>query len=561
MTWLDHAVIVAYLLLIMAAGWWAGRKRTEAKLSDPNESDAESFFLAGRTLTGIAAGTSMVATTLAADTPLVVAGLTITKGVAGNWFWWCFAVGHVLSGVILARYWRRTGVTTDAELCELRYGGPAAAVLRGLKAFIFAVPINCIVLGWVILAMQKVGSAGLPEVDPTHLTVGLVVLVLLYSLRSGFAGVVATDMIQFPLALGGAILLAWMAVDQAGGLGAIVAHAHATRGPQSTALFPVGTESLPWASVLAFLGVQWWAQKGSDGGGILVQRLLATRSERDAEIGGLWFIFAHYVLRPWPWVVTGLAAAVLVPDAVAVDPEAAYAHLIVEVLPVGLRGLLVAAFLAAFMSTVDTHLNWGASYLSHDLAGRFGGAGERARKLVSRGGVIGLAVLAVVASGFMSSIEGAWQFLIAFASGSGAVILLRWFWWRISAWSELSAIIASTVISVGLYLWVPEMAFETKLLTIVLGSAAVWLPITFAVSPDMARVRAFHAKVQLPGPGWMALDPEVSSIRPHLARWAGGVVGVYSLLFGTGWVLLGPTGPGLAALVLGAVSLAWVIRT
>jgi SSS family solute:Na+ symporter len=548
MTWLDHCVILTYLLLIAWAGWWAGRK---AEADAKAHGDTESFFLAGRSLSGWAAGTSMVATTLAADTPLVVAGLTLTKGVAGNWFWWSMAVSHVLTGVILARFWRRTGVTTDAEFCELRYGGRAAAGLRAFKAFLFAVPINCIVLGWVILAMQKVGSAVLPEVPPGQLTMGLVVMVLLYSLRSGFAGVVATDLIQFPLALGGSILLAWVAVDTAGGLGAVVAHAHATRGPQSTALFPVGTDALPWASLFAFLGVQWWAQKASDGGGILVQRLLATKSERDAEIAGLWFCFAHYVLRPWPWILTGLAAAVLVPEAVSADPEAAYAHLIVEVLPVGLRGFMVAAFLAAFMSTVDTHLNWGASYISHDLVGRFGRVPGSGRRWVNRASVVGLALLAVVTTGFMDSIEGAWQFLIAFGSGSGAVILLRWFWWRVSAWSELSAILASTILSVGVYLLAPELSYLHKLLVVVLGSAMVWVPITFLHGPDMDRVRAFHARVKLPGPGWLAIDAQAGPLGPELRRWAWGTVGIFGMLFGMGWTLLGQLGPGAMALAVG----------
>ena len=555
MTGLDHLIILLYICAVTYAGWWAGKRGAAGTNAS---SDHERFFLAGRNLSGWAAGTSMVATTLAADTPLVVAGLTLTKGVAGNWFWWAMAISHVLTGVVLARYWRRTGALTDAAFCELRYSGNGAAFLRGLKAFYFAVPINCIVLGWVILAMQKVGSVVLPEIPETTLTVGLLVLVLFYSLRSGFQGVVATDILQFPIALGGAILLAWMSIDAAGGLGAVIETTQLERGASSIAMFPAGSPALPWESLIAFLGVQWWAQKNADGGGILVQRLLATRSEKDAAIGGLWFCVAHYVLRPWPWILTGLAAAILVPGAVEADPEAAYAALIIEVLPVGLRGLLVAAFLAAFMSTVDTHLNWGASYLSHDLAERFGGVSPAKQKLVARISVVVLACLAVLTASFMESIEGAWEFLIAFGAGSGATMLLRWVWWRVSAWTETSAIIASTVLSVGVYALAPEWAYLSKLAVIVLGSAAIWLTVTWKFPADPAHAAKFHEKVLPPGPGWAKFRTPGSptrSLGAEMRVWAIGSASIYSLLFGAGGLFLGSPTTGLALTFFGAVGI------
>jgi len=554
-TRLDYLIIALYVALVTFAGWWAGqRKRT----SESASSDHEHFFLAGRNLSGWAAGTSMVATTLAADTPLVVAGLTLTKGVAGNWFWWAMAVSHVLTGVVLARYWRRTRALTDAAFCEIRYAGRGAACLRGLKAFYFAVPINCIVLGWVILAMQKVGAAVLPEVSETSLTIGLIALVLLYSLRSGFHGVVATDLLQFPIALAGAILLAWMAVDAAGGLSAVLDATIAERGAEALAIFPAGSAALPWESLIAFLGVQWWAQKNADGGGILVQRLLATRSEKDAALGGLWFCVAHYVLRPWPWILTGLAAAVLVPDAVAADPEGAYAALILEVLPVGLRGFLVAAFLAAFMSTVDTHLNWGASYLSHDLAERFGGVSPANQKLVARVSVVALACLAVFTASRMHTIEGAWEFLIAFGAGSGATMLLRWGWWRISAWTETSAILASTVLSIGVYTLAPEWTYLAKLSLVVVGSAVVWLTVTWKFPADEENARAFYERVRPPGPGWARFQTDkqpVRLLRTEMTLWAIGTASVYGLLFGVGGIFLGSPVNGAVLTGLGAVGI------
>jgi len=537
LTTLDFAVVAVYLAAIVAVGWWAGRRDAR--------DGVEGFFLAGRKLPWWLLGTSMVATTLAADTPLTVVGLTLSKGVAANWFWWSFAVSHVLVSVGLARLWRRADVLTDAELCELRYRGRAAPVLRGLKAFYFAVPINCFVMGWVLLAMAKVSAAVLPELHPWLVVAVLLAVTVAYSLRSGFSAVVLTDLLQFPIALGGAVVLAWIAVDQAGGLPAVRAAAVAYKGEGMLALFPAGGELLPWHALAAFLGVQWWAQKNADGGGVLIQRLLAARDEREAERGGLWFCVAHYILRPWPWILAALAALVLVPDAVATDPEGAYAELIVRVLPSGLRGLLVAGFLAAFMSTMDTQLNWGASYIVNDLAGRFTALPPDRLPHVSRLAVAGMALLALVAGSAMDSIVGAWQLIVAFGAGSGAVVLLRWYWWRITAEAEIAAMLASTVLAAAVYRWAPDVAYVWQLLIIAGGSALVWLPVTLWACPAPAEVGPFYQRVRPPGPGWSAVAysvsaPPPSSLLRDVVRWLGWLAVVLGGLLGLGWILLRP---------------------
>ncbi len=557
---LDLLVIAVYLVGIFGVGVWAGR--------EGGGKDAEGFFLAGRQLPWWLLGTSMVATTLAADTPLTVAGLTLSKGVAGNWFWWSFAISHVLVALVIGPLWRRAEVVTDAEFCEFRYGGREAAFLRGLKAFYFAVPINCIVMGWVFLAMEKVSLAVVPEWPVSRVVGVLLLLTLVYSVRSGFRGVVLTDLVQFPLALGGSILLAWIAVREAGGLTVVVEAAVDRAGPQAIALFPVDSELLPWHALFAFLGVQWWAQKYADGGGIFIQRLLAARSERDAALGGLWFCIAHYVLRPWPWVLTGMAAVVLVPEAVQMDPEGAYPVLLREVLPAGLRGLLVASFLAAFMSTIDTHLNWGSSYVVHDLLVRWRLVAPDRTVLASRLSVVGMALLALVSTRFMDTIAGAWEFVTAFGAGSGAVILLRWYWWRITAGAEIAAMVASTVLAVGVYTLAPEdWPYLYRLVVIVGGSALVWIPVTWRSTVRPEQLVAFYQRVRPPGPGWKAVAavaglPAPGPLLPGLVRWVLGTGAILAGLLGLGDALLGAPLRGGVTLLIGAILVALIaLRT
>jgi SSS family solute:Na+ symporter len=553
---LDIAIIFAYLAAVFMLGWLAGRKRKGNAAGD--------FFLAGRSLPWWLVGTSMVATTLAADTPLAVAGMTITGGVAKNWFWWSFIISHSLMAMVLARLWRRAGVVTDAEFVSLRYSGPWVGRLRSIKAFISAVLVNCVVMGWVFLAMLKVSAAVLPELSEWQVIGSLLFLTLIYSIRSGFHGVVWTDLAQFPIALAGTVVLAVYAVNEAGGLDAISSAAVASGGEEALSLFPTSGRLLPVEALFTFLAVQWWAQKGADGGGILIQRLSAARTERDAELGAIWFCVAHYLLRPWPWIVTGLAAMTLLPESAVADPEGVYAELIMAVLPVGLRGLLVAAFLAAFMSTIDTHLNWGASYVVNDLL-RDRVTPEKAL-FYSRLSVVLMAMLALCATAIMGSIEGGWKIVIVMGAGSGLVILLRWFWWRITAEVELVAVATSIILTGFIYIYDSSMPYLIQMSIVVGGSTVAWVHVMLSqpVSPDS--LAEFYRKVRPPGPGWVAVsmaagEPNPPKLAPPIMRWLCITFGLISVLVGTGWCLISDPLLGFAALAVGALFITLSIRS
>jgi solute:Na+ symporter, SSS family len=553
---LDIAIIFAYLAAVFMLGWLAGRKRSTDVAGD--------FFLAGRSLPWWLVGTSMVATTLAADTPLAVAGMTITGGVAKNWFWWSFIISHSLMAMILARLWRRAGVVTDAEFVSIRYSGPWVGKLRSIKAFISAVLVNCVVMGWVFLAMLKVSAAVLPELSEWQVIGGLLLLTLIYSVRSGFHGVVWTDLAQFPIALAGTVILAVYAVNEAGGLDAVSAAAVVSGGEEALSLFPTSGKLLPIEALFTFLAVQWWAQKGSDGGGILIQRLSAARTERDAELGGLWFCVAHYLLRPWPWIITGLAAMVILPESAAADPEGVYAELIMTVLPVGLRGLLVAAFLAAFMSTIDTHLNWGASYMVNDLL-RDRVTPERAL-LFSRVSVVLMAGLALGATAIMGSIEGGWKIVIVMGAGSGLVILMRWFWWRITAEVELVAVTTSIVLTCFIYIYDPSMPYLIQMSIVVGGSTVAWVNVMLRQPADPTSLALFYKKVRPPGPGWKAVsmaagEASPPKLLPPILRWIGVTLGLIASLAGTGWCLISTPSLGLMTLAIGIILITLSIRS
>jgi len=572
MTALDIGVIIAYLLGIAALGWLAGRNKTLQSTAD--------FFLGSKNFPWWIVGTSMVATTVAADTPLAVSGISINDGVGGNWFWWAFIGSHVLVTVALARLWRRADVVTDAEFVELRYADKAAPLLRLVKAFYFAVPINCIVMGFVMLAMVKVSTALLPEVPAWQVIGALIVLTLLYSVRSGYHAVVITDLVQFPIAIIGGFILVFYAVDAAGGLDAVAQAAVDRHGDEAAIdVFPAGTKFLPWHAVAAFLGIQWWAQKGADGGGIFIQRLLSARSERDAEAGGIWFMVGHYLIRPWPWILCGLAAIVVVPQAIdpvtvavldtsftiAGDAELGYPALIRDVLPSGLRGLMVASFLAAFMSTIDTHLNWGASYIANDLVGPKFGADKATS--VSRWATMGLMVVAIGATLAMDSIRGAWEFIIAFGAGAGPPILLRWYWWRITAAAELAGMVASTTLAVVLYATTgADWTYLDKLLIIVPGSAFVWVTVAVKTCPRPEQLAEFYQRVRPVGPGWKTVAdavegaPKPGELLPDLIRWFLGVVAIACSLLGLGHALLVDGMAGMTSFSIGIILLVYVAR-
>jgi Na+/proline symporter len=514
----------------------------------------------------------MAAITFNVDTPLYVAGLVARRGIAGNWEWWSFAFAHVLMAFVLARLWRRAEVMTDAELTEMRYAGRPAAVLRGTRALLYAIPINCLGIGYGMLAMRKVILA-LGVVDALHLpgdagvwaVLLIVVVTLAYAAASGLWGVVATDFVQLVLALGGAMLIGWFALSEMGGLGALrerlalAGHADALR------MVPrPGEAALPFGTFLAYLTIQWWSFRNADGGGMFVQRLSSVKDERAAERAAVLFNIINYVVRTWPWIVVALAALVVLPD--LKDPELAYPLMMRRYLPAGLLGLVFASLLAAFMSTVSTQVNWGASYIVRDVYQRFvrRDASQPRLVLVARLASVLITVLAAVASFAMDDVGRIFRFIILIGNGSGTVLLLRWFWWRVNAWAEWSALLAGPVIAL-LTTFVPALAalsFGAKLALTAFGSLAIWLPVMLLTGPERPEVlESFYRKARPGGPGWRAVRERVglapaTDLGRDLAEGCGALAQVLGAMLGLGGVVAGSTEwalGGAMALILGTM--------
>lgn len=524
----------------------------------------EEFFAAGRSLPWWLAGTSIVATTFAADTPLAIAGLVATEGVWGNWFWWADVLPALIAALWIAELWRRSGVLTDPELVELRYAGRRASALRSFRAVYFGIGRNAIVIGWVNLAMLKVLKLGLGLEAQTSamLLAGLFVIGAGYTLASGLWGVVLTDAFQFGLAMAGSIALAVLAVEHAGGLQSLIA-----RVPRAQLSLVPTTGDAFWA-FLIYLGVQSWAAGNTEGSGYVAQRLLSTRSDRDARLAALWYAIAHFVLRPWPWIVVGLVALVRYPG--LDDPESGYVRVLLDDLPSGMRGVMLAALIAAYLSTIDTHLNWGASYLTRDLWARLwrrdsaASPTDRERVRVARWSVVLLAAIGALSTLGMSSIVGAWKFLAQISAGLGAVVLARWLWWRVNAWSEIAVMTSSLVASAALLAFT-DLGFPFSLALVVAITLPVTLVVTLCTEPEpQALLLGFYRKVR--PPGWWgpvarpAGLPERGLGFGDLARVLAGSLGVYGLLLGAGGLLLGGGAKSLAAGAVGLALLAWVVR-
>ena len=570
MTGLDWAVILAYFALATTIG---------VSLTRRGGRSVADYFVGGRALPWWLAGTSMVATTFAADTPLAVTELVAQYGVAGNWLWWNMVMSGILTVFFYARLWRRAGVLTDVEFTELRYGGRPAAVLRAFRAGYLALPVNLIVMGWVNLAMVEIASVAL---DIPRLAALLVCFFLAagYSVLSGLWGVVVTDLFQFGLALGGAVVLAVFAVEAVGGISGLEAGLADVYGSAeaATSLLPAtGVAWMPAITFAVYLAMNWWASwyPGAEpgGGGYVAQRIFSARTERDGLLATLWFNVAHYALRPWPWILVALSTTVLYPG--LENPRQGYVMAILDLLPPGLTGLLLAGLAAAYMSTISTQLNWGASYLVNDLYARFLDRGEGEAHLirVSRAATLVLMLASLVVTYFMSSIEGAWRFLLAIGAGTGLVLILRWYWWRINAWSEIAAMVAS--LAVSLVLWFgagldpddPGQWAGIMIVTVACSTAA-WVAVTFLTRPEPDEVLdGFYRRVRPGGPGWSAVSRRLGFGREEIeggalnwTNWVAGVVAVYTALFGTGKLIFGAWGEAAALLALTAAAFAWIAR-
>ena len=561
---LDWSVIAAYFILSLLVGLYYTR-RAGSNISE--------YFLSGRDLPWWLAGTSMVATTFAADTPLAVTEMVARNGVAGNWLWWALLPSGMLTVFFFARLWRRAEVMTDVEFAELRYSGKPAAFLRGFRAIYLGLGVNLIIMGWVNLGMAKVlsGTLGIGKWQALTFCLGIT---FLYSILSGLWGVVVTDAVQFVIAMAGSIALAYFGVKAVGGLDALHARLAAATpagsnepfGPSVVNLLPDGSAAwmLPLMTLAVYLCVNWWASwyPGAEpgGGGYVAQRIFSTRNERHGLLATLWFNVAHYALRPWPWILVALCSIALFPGGVLnpetqqADPAFGYIKVMTEYLPVGFRGLLLASFAAAYMSTIATQMNWGASYVVNDFYRRFikADGSDKHYVFVSRMATLLTVLLSIIVTYFMNRITQGWELLLSIGAGTGLVYILRWYWWRVNAWSEISAMVAALVVSLsiassGIFDASP-LGFAQTLLVTVAATTIAWVTTTFLTAPEPPAVLdAFYRRVTPAGPGWAAVSRRTGVVSPdpmapNFINWLLGIVMVYAVLYGLGEIFFGTFG-------------------
>jgi len=571
----DWIFIVWYFILSIGIGLYYSKKAGKS---------ISEYFLSGRSLPWWLLGTSMVATTFSSDTPLAVTGIVIKDGVSGNWFWWNFMLGSALTVLFFAHLWRRAEVVTEVEFIDIRYSGRAARFLRGFKALYLGIPVSCITFGWVTLAMVKIiqiifGTSG---VAALAICLGLTVF---YTTLSGLWGVVATDMLLFGVAMLGSIVLSVVSVEKAGGIGAMakaVKALGAGTGQDYLSVFPPLGQALPLAFFVA-LFVQWWAvyYPGAEpgGGGWIAQRMLAGKDARHAVKGTLWFTIAHYVIRPWPWILTALAALVLFPGITGAAPgemESAYPRMI-AFLPKGIMGLVVASLFAAFMSTIESIVNLSGSFLLNDFYRPFvrKNASEKHYVAASRALVIFVSLLGAGFSYVLGSVKMGWQLVMELSAGIGLVLLLRWYWWRINAWSEIAALSASAATAVYLKIFPDNAlvrglgrglekagfrvdAWGVGILLIVAVTTVAWIAVTFLTKPDETdKLLAFYRKVR-PGGVWgpiARLNGGAYKLQaaPFLG-WGLAVLMILFLLLGLGKVIFISFGAGAAYLAAGGLA-------
>ncbi|NHQ60336.1 Na+:solute symporter [Chlorobium sp. BLA1] len=564
---LDYGFILGYLLLTLVIGLWFSKRASE---------NVDEFFLSGRQLPWWIAGTGMVATTFAADTPLAVAGFVAKNGIAGNWVWWTFVSGGMLTVFFFARLWRRAEILTDLEFIELRYSGRAARFLRGFKAVYFGLFINAVIIGWVNLAMFKIIRIMLPELNPEWAIVALVVLTTFYSGLSGLWGVSITDAVQFVIAMAGCIILAVLAVNSpavvsAGGLTKALPSwmfdFFPSFSPAGTDRSVTGAAALTFASFAAMAFVQWWSSwyPGAEpgGGGYIAQRMMSAKNEKHSLLATLWFTVAHYCLRPWPWIIVGLASLVMFPDLPMNQKEDGFVYVMKAVLPPGLKGLLIAAFLAAYMSTLSTHLNWGTSYLINDFYKRFlkTDGDERHYVNISKITTFLTAAFALYITFFvLETITGAWEFIIQCGAGTGFVLILRWFWWRLNAWSEITSMVVPFIVF-GCINFFTTITFPFSIFIIVAITIAATLVVTYLTKPtEQAQLETFYRTTRVGGLLWKKVSvnlPDVESDKGFVmlfADWALGIIMIYAILFGTGRVIFGDLVQGVLFLGGGLVA-------
>jgi solute:Na+ symporter, SSS family len=568
----DWSVIAAYFLFNLGIGIYYARRATGS---------TSEFFLSGRNVPWWLAGTSMVATTFAADTPLAVTGFVANNGIAGNWLWWNMVMSGMLTVFLYARLWRRAGVMTDIEFAELRYSGKPAAFLRGFRALYLGLPINCIILGWVNLAMVKILeiTLGLDKRGAMLVVIGMLLFTAFYTAISGLWGVLVTDLFQFALKMGMVIVLAILSVKAVGGIDqmkAKIGALDAARGAGSRLAFFPEYDSIwmPAITLFVYLAVNWWATwyPGAEpgGGGYVAQRIFSAKNEKHGLLATLWFNIAHYALRPWPWILTALASIILYPT--LADKESGYIVTLLDpnVFPSYLRGFMLAAFAAAYMSTIGTQLNWGASYVINDFYRRFvkRSASDKHYVIASQLVTLCLMIVSLVVTFYLESIGDAWRMLLVTGAGTGTVLLLRWFWWRINAWSEVAAMICAAIISLFLQVilkWDVRAPrdFALVMLVTVGITTIVWVTVTMQTKAEpKEKLIAFYKRVRPEGPGWNGIAREAGLSAEHaqgrlslqFANWILGCALIYGSLFGIGKLIFKEWAVGSVYLLVAIVA-------
>jgi len=562
---LDYLIIAAYFVFSIGIALYYSKRAGK---------NTDEFFLSGRNLPWYLAGLSMVATTFAADTPLAVTELVAKNGIAGNWIWWSYAFGGLLTVFFFAKLWRRAGIMTEAEFAEIRYSGKPARFLRGFRALYLGLFMNIIIMGWVNKAMVSilVGMFNIPESEVFFYVFGAMLLVAFYSALSGLWGVVVTDAFQFLMAMTGTIILAVIVVNtpQVGGISGMQ-----EKLPDFVFDFFPSISDVPSvggifvmsaAAFLAYIGINWWASwyPGAEpgGGGYVAQRMMSAKNEKHSLFATLFFQIAHYAIRPWPWILVGLSTLILYPELTADQKKMGYVHSMNDYLPIGLKGLLVAAFFAAYMSTIATQLNWGSSYILNDFYRRFikRNKSEKHYVGISRLTTIILMIVSVFVTLFIERISGAWEFIMEAGAGVGLVLILRWFWWRINAWSEISAMVVPFIVIP--FIRMMNIEFPITLYYIVPATTIVWLVVTYLTKPTEEKTLIeFYRKIHPGGILWKKIStklPDVESDKGFLRmflNWIFGVVLVYSILFGTGSLIFGDITSGLISIFAAIISI------
>ncbi len=545
--WIDLSIILVFFALSTGIALYYRKEAGK---------DLSSFFLGGRNLPWYIAGLSMVATTFAADTPLAITEMVGKQGIAGNWLWWCMLAGGMFTTFFFARLWRKAEVLTEVEFIELRYSGKAAAWLRGFKALYLGLFMNVLIIGWVNLALIAILEVffEIPSEKVFWITGLAMLIAAVYAAISGLKGVAVTDAMQFIVAMIGTIVLSVLVInsESIGGISGLK-----EKLPEGTLNFlPVlGTSSidgntlaLSFASFFAFIGIQWWASwyPGAEpgGGGYIAQRMMSTRSEKDALYATLFFQVAHYCIRPWPWILVGLACIILYPDLSDAEMKNGYVMAMKEFLPVGMRGLLLVAFFAAYLSTISTQLNWGAGYVVNDFYRRFlkPDASDKHLILSSRVATLGIMGLGLFTTQIFDSISGVWLFIMECGAGLGLVLILRWFWWRINAWSE---IVATSVPFIGFAItrYVLEWPHPYGFFFTVVLTTVCWIGITFLTAPtNKLHLQRYYQRVD-PGGWWpKEIVGNGKSHQPEFRylffAWLLSIIMTYSILFLIGKIIL-----------------------